>query len=776
MRANRTSLDEFALLAASLLLTSPAPALGQVVVGRDAGAPLSAGSEPEKGEVGADEGASLVAEFDGGNFVFLDEPGDGAIWARGPSYKASFSAMGFTYIPFLGTEAPRNFPVRFTPSFVGFGEANLLAGGAPVPERVGENRVVYDHGAFQEIYEVRLEGVEQLFVLPSRAGEGDLLVRMQVETDLDFVGVEEGKHLFEMPGLGGVRYGEAIALDAGAAVRPATVGYEGGFLEVRVPSSSVAGASYPLTIDPVISTFSIAPGNFVQFNPDVSFDPGTGLTSARYVYTWEHAFSASDHDIWSRVRTIWGTLGAYVAQDVTTADWRKPANADNNLHDRVLVVAEVYGFLGTRYIRGRTFSPITNANVSAQFDIEPNYLSLDSHSPDVGGDPRSWTGSLFSVVWQADSVFPVFFNDIRFKTVHATALQLGTTYDTTSINNKNPSISKGCGLVDPHWYVAWEYAIASDVHINGAVLSPDGTVDAFLDQITPFGGSYERNPDVASTGSAALVVYEVAGNIGGAYLTGSAASPSTVSTDLTLGEPDSDPAEVQRNPTVGVDDCRFAYAYAESYNNSATDYDIRLAAVRPTSSGFAWDQGHVYVANAFTTALEDHPKIVSRWTGGGSGPEYAVVFDDNNTPGTAWYEIHAALYEAHSGALTTATVPTSCGAPPPTIAASGTSALNGTLSVQATAGQGGSLLLLIGPPGATPLCAGTGSCAIGTSLFPPIVLAGGSITGTNPCLSSLVGGAIAFQAAEFGVGLAGGCVLPGLGVLLSDTVNVTLGY
>src|SRR5438552_2960054 len=45
--------------------------------------------------------------------VHFDAPGDGALWARGRSYKARFDAHGATYIPIFGSAAPRNFPVSF---------------------------------------------------------------------------------------------------------------------------------------------------------------------------------------------------------------------------------------------------------------------------------------------------------------------------------------------------------------------------------------------------------------------------------------------------------------------------------------------------------------------------------------------------------------------------------------------------------------------------------------------------------------------------------------
>ncbi len=478
-------------------------------------------------------------------------------------------------------------------------------------------------------------------------------------------------------------------------MRPATVAFEGGSLEVRVPSSTAAAASYPLTIDPILSTFSVAFGNFVQFDPDVSFN-----AAGVYTYTWEHAFSLVDHDVWTRIRTVGGALGAYVAQDVTTADWRWPANADNNKHDRVLVVAEAPGFLGYLHVRGRLFSPIANANVSGQFDVVPYIFGQDARAADVGGDPRPGTGDQFCVVYSSD----LFTSDgILRRMVHATTLATSAGSTVEGGSNYAPAISKACGLQVPRWFVAWQDSLILAT-IGARLIEEDGSFGSPVLAVAspPFPQSATR-PDMAGDGTEALVVYEQGGDIHGAYLSPSGSSFAVNAINLTANEPGSDPGEWQGNPTVGVDECRFVYAYAESYDNSATDLDIRLAAVRPGPSAFVWDQGHVLVPNAFSTAAEDHPRLASRWTGGGSGPEHALAFDDNNSPGTGWYEIHAALYVAHSGALSTATVPTSCGATPPTILASGTSALNGTLTLQATGGQGGALLLLVGPPGATPL-------------------------------------------------------------------------
>jgi len=40
------------------------------------------------------------------NDVFFDTAADGTIWASSGPYKASFSAEGFTYVPFMGSKRP----------------------------------------------------------------------------------------------------------------------------------------------------------------------------------------------------------------------------------------------------------------------------------------------------------------------------------------------------------------------------------------------------------------------------------------------------------------------------------------------------------------------------------------------------------------------------------------------------------------------------------------------------------------------------------------------
>ena len=53
--------------------------------------------------------------------VHYDATADGAIWARGRDYKASFGSDGAVYVPRLGAPATKNHPLRLSPTSVSVG-------------------------------------------------------------------------------------------------------------------------------------------------------------------------------------------------------------------------------------------------------------------------------------------------------------------------------------------------------------------------------------------------------------------------------------------------------------------------------------------------------------------------------------------------------------------------------------------------------------------------------------------------------------------------------
>src|SRR6185503_15529495 len=95
--------------------------------------------------------------------VLLDEPGDGKVWGSSRAYKASFDGTGATFIPFFGSDAPRNYPVRFALAAVRAG-SQMLPLVADAKTAVAGRRVTTDHGSVREVYELSPRSMEQLFV------------------------------------------------------------------------------------------------------------------------------------------------------------------------------------------------------------------------------------------------------------------------------------------------------------------------------------------------------------------------------------------------------------------------------------------------------------------------------------------------------------------------------------------------------------------------------------------------------------------------------------
>ncbi len=159
--------------------------------------------------------------------VLFDNPGDGRLWAAGPSYKASFGADGFVYVPFFGSQAPQDYPVRFELAAVRVGATELpLADAEPVRDGM---RVTFDRGAVHERYDLGVEGVEQMFVIDSeRAGAVDVVLKVTSELREDAMraGIQFSNDL------GHVGYGEASVVRGERKIAVAT-NWENGTIHIH---------------------------------------------------------------------------------------------------------------------------------------------------------------------------------------------------------------------------------------------------------------------------------------------------------------------------------------------------------------------------------------------------------------------------------------------------------------------------------------------------------------------------------------------------------------
>lgn len=427
-------------------------------------------------------------------FHQLDVDGAGTLWVHGGTYKASFDAEGATYIPFLGSRAPQNFPLTFSLLDATLGGEPLATARDAAPRFEG-HAAVYERGSFVERYETRFGAMEQLFVFDTLPAAGELAVRLAVTTEL--LGADVADGLAWSNSFGTVTYSEAVAIDANGRCNAVSTTLVDGVVELRVPSEFVADAALPLTIDPLFFTFLPNNANNVNdYEPDIAYD----LTNNRYLIVWNREFSATDHDTWSELFDVTNGFpivgsGQYI--DFTTSSWTGAKVANNRSQSQFLVVASRTSGASVE-IWGRTREAESNTQ-SSQFQISSG--SGAKLAPDVGGDPFPGAAAWYCVVWER--VFNIGVDhDIHAQLVGTNAALQGNLIsidNTGSTWDRFPSISKSNGNVgDARWNLAWERQFSpSDWDVRGAQIRYDGDIVAPSFSVD-FSSALDLRPDASS--------------------------------------------------------------------------------------------------------------------------------------------------------------------------------------------------------------------------------------------------------------------------------------
>ncbi len=467
-----------------------APAVHAAPAPRTTAGPRPAQRALAPAERTAARAASLGGELTAPHF---DIDADGRHWARGTNFKMSFGADGASFVPFLGSDAPQNFPVDF--ELARAEQGGVVAPLAtPAVGRSGE-RIVLDQGFVRSEYVVGLHGVEQLFVLDAPFGAGDLVLDLALETGLALTPDGNGWR-FESA-LGGVSYGAAFVVDAaGRKLDLATVHTGEGF-RFTVPSSFLADATWPIAVDPLIATFGVDTDPIDQFAADVAFDP----TTSQYLVVFEEVFSAADHDIKSWLVTDNGSVVAasnrYI--DFTFTNRTEPCVALTNARRAFLCAFTEGPSSGPRRIGARSRNADTSA-LGTAFIVDENTAS-DRFSPDICGDAFPGAGDAhYTIVWRrfwaatdSDVVVRVVNEDGTFVTSELYVTNL------IGISDEEPSISKCITPGQNDSVVVWRRGgeiLASLVSYNG------GTVRAEFSLATSFQAL--SNPQVSGLSTALL--------------------------------------------------------------------------------------------------------------------------------------------------------------------------------------------------------------------------------------------------------------------------------
>ena len=421
--------------------------------------------------------------------VYLDTDASGAVWARGANYKMRFDASGADFVPFFGSDAPRNFDLQLALTSVSSGRAEVALDHAAAPHRA-DTAVSFDRGAVEERYELTPRGVEQKFVFESLPSTGELHVRVGFESELvaevDAQGWRFGNEY------GYVHYGRATAIDAAGR----SIALEGelteGALEFRVPAEFIEHAQMPLVIDPWIAGYSIEYGAITSLSPDLVYDGSGGYV----MHCWEEVYSAADHDVYSVVSDVYGNVlagtAAYV--DYTTTNWQRPRCAYQRVSDHYIFTAQV-GAAGSRAIYCLVRSPYAGFN-SGQVLVSSAGDSGEKFNADVGGDP--YVGSaFFCVVYER--VYSAGDHDIHGRLVDGNGTPTGSTIyvdNSGATFDSVPAISKTNDTSD--WNIVWQRDISSgNRDIFGARVHWQGVQTAATFPITSGSFLDDTNPSVS---------------------------------------------------------------------------------------------------------------------------------------------------------------------------------------------------------------------------------------------------------------------------------------
>jgi hypothetical protein len=696
--------------------------------------------------------------------VHLDQPGDGSVWARTEQYKARFAPEGATFIPFLGSRAPRNFPLTLTFESITAGGQPFLTAAPAAPERQGGAAVVYARGAVLERYDLRPDSMEQSFVLSALPAPGDLVVRMRVESEMTLVPAGPGAVDYVAPGWGTVRVSEAVAFDAAGRRAALEIVHEPGALELHVPATFLAGAVPPVTIDPVVRRIQVSGVVDDDFAPSVASD-GSG-----WVVCYERAYSATDHDIWAEAYDYSGNLiagsGDYI--DYTTNYWYRPRAAYCLWSDRFFVVATVgLPNANNRAVWGRTRA-LSLPAMGSQILIAGGLTENRAWDADVGGDWLYDPLARFIVIFtQAGATGPSrILASVRDG--HGNSANLLINVSNTTFSCFSPAISKTAGLppaAGMAWNFAWlenstfGYRVRSHQFDHAGNSTPEftcgigaGLANPCVSSVTADAGGVRTYMVVWENFALAGVLTDLEGAVCG---NGARLAVANLSQLVNVSR-----NEDQIHPSVDSDGCRFVVAHAESYLQG-TDYDIFVSTFHYAAGAIAVSERHVGLDTeswrSDRTAVAACPNLVPH--------RYLVVWTAEY--GSANHDVFGAVYDGYSSLGGHQQITTGCGGL--MLGATGIPALGMSVTYTLSAGPGVPYLFIGTPIPPAAICAG---CSLG--LFPgtAAVLPGVAVLPIQiPCVTELIGQSLAFQGAR--VGMAGGCPDP-LTITWSHTIVTTV--
>jgi len=318
------------------------------------------------------------------------------------AHRALFTPQWWVFTPKVKGELKPELSFSYRLSSISSGSRLLYQQGeSSPPPTSSENRVSYYRGeGITERYLATSQGIEQQFLLERPlAVEGDLIVRGKITTDLLPNTSDSTKEIeFQSEGRTIIHYGAARVEDTqGECINNLPISIEGDELCLVVNGEWLREASYPVLIDPLVSSYTaIGVAADFQREPRVAFNRDDDT----YLVVWEDFRDGIKYHIYGqRVDADGHLLGSNIQIQAVRNDSRYPDVAYNYYNNNWLVVWQEF------YSEP---SPGDWDIVSKAVASDGTVWSLKGVAPYIGSNqkcPRvayNSTDRNFCVVWEDD--------------------------------------------------------------------------------------------------------------------------------------------------------------------------------------------------------------------------------------------------------------------------------------------------------------------------------------------------------------------------------------
>ena len=408
------------------------------------------------------------------------------LWAMGANYKVNANEDGFAFMPFLGSDAPRTMSVHMRLDSVTVAGVSIELQPTATVQR-NANRWTLNRGPVEVFYDLSPEAVEQSFALNVAGIDAEVVLDIEVTSDLPLVKSQYGA-LFAGE-LGGMSYTHAVVIDgAGHRLNLPIIASQGN-LRLVVPADYMSQSVAPVIVDPLMTTFQVHGTSSFDLNlPDVAMD----TTSNSFGFVHQSKFSTLDHDIWIAAHS--GANGNQVgikSVDMSDLNYTDPKVASDNASNQFLVTSNRRDVSGRYELEGRLVDATDVSRLSAWFVIGNFHTSTSFGWTNTGHDVagKSQGSSLFQVVWTREFFGAAPRTNVRSRTiVPVTPFFVGSTpslgavqvlTNSNDVEDTEINISKSSG---EGWVGEWRMVFFRESLITGlrtawtAVIADDGTV------------------------------------------------------------------------------------------------------------------------------------------------------------------------------------------------------------------------------------------------------------------------------------------------------------